>query len=427
MGSAAALLTFSFYLFNFFCTATTPLVASQRASGNPEKAIQTGGQALSLALASGALLTTVLLVFQQPLLQIMGTTPDTYSYASSFLALRALAAPAVLCISASTGVLRGYLDTKTPIYILVAANMVNLVLDVVLIPGAGLGPLGAAIATTTAEWISALSFLAVLAGALPSAGNLSEKLSVRPSLSIPAWNEVQPLVVASAAVFFRSLVLQVTLSSATAMAARDASASVAAHQIAIQLWLLCSFVADALAAASQALIADALGERSRRRPNDGEDGAVQLITKTIFAYSLALGLFLSTGLGVANANGFLLSFFTADSSTQAALDPVLTLLILSQPLNSLVFAADGVLQGAAEFPFQAKAMLLSGSTAWISFLALEQTGFMAAAEGNTTLLNIWIALNVLQLMRGLTSLVKVIDKNGPINLLASSSDSSGAR
>ena len=238
---------------------------------------------------------------------------------------------------------------------------------------------------------------------------------------------MQPLVVASAAVFSRSLVLQVTLSSATAMATRDASASVAAHQIAIQLWLLCSFVADALAAASQALIADALGERSRRRPNDGEDGAVQLITKTIFAYSLALGLFLSTGLGVANANGFLLSFFTADSSTQAALDPVLTLLILSQPLNSLVFAADGVLQGAAEFPFQAKAMLLSGSTAWISFLALEQTGFMAAAEGNTTLLNIWIALNVLQLMRGLTSLVKVIDKNGPINLLASSSDSSGAR
>eukprot|EP00957_Ditylum_brightwellii_P039189 2964248-Ditylum_brightwellii.AAC.1 len=34
MGSAAALLTFSCYLFNFLCTATTPLVASCRTSGD---------------------------------------------------------------------------------------------------------------------------------------------------------------------------------------------------------------------------------------------------------------------------------------------------------------------------------------------------------------------------------------------------------
>eukprot|EP00957_Ditylum_brightwellii_P073781 5606814-Ditylum_brightwellii.AAC.1 len=38
-----------------------------------------------------------------------------------------------------------------------------------------------------------------------------------------------------------------------ATAAALASASLAAHQIALQLWILCSFVCDALAAASQAL------------------------------------------------------------------------------------------------------------------------------------------------------------------------------
>lgn len=49
MGSAAALLSFSFYLFNFLCFATTPLVAKQRAAGNEQAALDVGGQALSLS------------------------------------------------------------------------------------------------------------------------------------------------------------------------------------------------------------------------------------------------------------------------------------------------------------------------------------------------------------------------------------------
>ena len=46
----------------------------------------------------------------------------------------------------------------------------------------------------------------------------------------------------------------------------EAAASIAAHQIALQLWLLCSFVCDALAAASQALVADRIG-----REDEGKD------------------------------------------------------------------------------------------------------------------------------------------------------------
>ena len=103
---------------------------------------------------------------------------------------------------------------------------------------------------------------------LPADGQLGSNppkgkrtLSVVPSLSIPEWKEIKPLVVASSSVFLRTAVLQITLSSAAAMAARSegGAASVAAHQIAIQLWMLCSFVADALAAASQGLVADGIG------------------------------------------------------------------------------------------------------------------------------------------------------------------------
>lgn len=153
MGSAAALLTFSFYLFNFLCTVTTPLVSQKRASGDEPGAIQLGRQALSLALLLGIVLAGVLVVFSGPLLRVMGTGQTgeaSRKYAASFLGVRAVAAPAVFVISASTGILRGYLDTRTTFVILLGANLVNLSLDVLLVWWLRMGPTGAAIATTTA-------------------------------------------------------------------------------------------------------------------------------------------------------------------------------------------------------------------------------------------------------------------------------------
>lgn len=428
VASSAALLSFSFYVFNFLCTATTPIVAARRASGDEGGAVAVGGQALSLALALGAVLCSILITQSQPLLEVMGTGStgsDANEYATSFLTIRALAAPAVLGISASTGVLRGYFDTKTPLVILLLANVVNLVLDVVLITGAGMGPAGAAIATTTAEWIAVVSFLGVLGGILPSAegelgsnqnknrsedggSSLGTNLIVTPSLSIPPWEEVKPLIVASSSIFLRSIVLQIGLSGAAAMAARNgasAAASAAAHQIALQLWLLCSFVCDALAAASQALIADSLGRK--------DVIVTRSVSNTIFAYSLGLGGILTLTLLIGTKSGFLPNLFTADPEIQAALGPLLAVIILAQPLNSFVFAADGVLQGAAEFPYQAKTMALSVWIAVSSFIAFE---YLEYGEKDT-LVHVWYALMVLQVMRGFTSLLKIVESDGPIDLL----------
>jgi len=423
MGSAAALLTFSFYIFNFLCTAVTPLISLKRASGDEKGAIEIGGQALSLAITLGVTLSIVLLAFRQPLLRVMGTSytgDDANAYALAFISVRALAAPAVLLIEASTGILRGYLDTKTPIVVLFGANLVNLTLDVILIVFAGLGPMGAAIATTSAEWISAILYLSVLAGRLPAAGgelgknrttDAGETVSVTPLLELPTFAQIKPLIVASSSVLLRTLILQLSLSGAAAMAARGgeglsetAAASVAAHQIGIQLYLICSFFCDSLAAASQGLVADALGNK--------DSAAVRDISLTVFQYSLYLGLGLAGLLQLGESTGFLFHIFTNDALTQSSLSRILPLIVLAQPVSSMVFAADGVLQGASEFPFQAKAMVLSGLTGVSTFVALQ-----AAGPNDDTLFHVWIALIALQAMRGFTSLYKIVEKDGPINIL----------
>lgn len=58
-------------------------------------------------------------------------------------------------------------------------------------------------------------------------------------------------------------------------------------------------------------------------------------------------------------------------------------------------------------------MALSGATALASFAVLEN-----GRSDVDTLVHIWAALLVLQLARGLTSLWKLIDKDGPIDLLS---------
>lgn len=443
VGSASGLLTFSFYLFSFLTTVTTPLVSERRAAGNESAAILIGSQALSLAFILGLTLSVVLLTFSQPLLNVMGAQEigiDATNFATSFVQIRALAAPAIFMSSASTGILRGYLDTKSAFYILFGANMINFALDVLLIGIGGMGPAGAAIATTTAEWMSCLSFLGILAGFLPSAtgqlgsnqnGNLdgpentpllpkstknssaadfSSMVVMKPSFNIPSWETIKPLVVASSASFLRSFSLQLFIAGATAMAARSGNnesdigaSSIAAHQIALQLWLLCSFVCDALAAASQALVADALGRSNIKD--------VRNVCKVIISSSLGLGVLLALLLLLGDVFGTILYLFTNDVATQEALKPILSILILSQPLNSYVFALDGIIQGASEFTYEAKSMFVSALIAVGAYILLDTYEV-------DRLMNVWLSLTSLMLMRALTTSFKICQPLGPIDILS---------
>jgi putative MATE family efflux protein len=412
------------------------LVSLERAAGREDRAKALGGQALSLAIGLGVALCLVLLVGKHQLLHLMGTEstgPLANDYALAFLTIRALAAPAILTIEAATGVLRGFLDTRTPILILVASNAINLLLDFILIAGAHMGPMGAAIATTSAEWIGAILFLLVLGGKLPSASpprvtgsttdpSVSSRLAIFPTLEFPIWEEVQPLVLASSSVFFRAVVLQLTYVGAAAMAARGggnvsitsggtvlaAAAVVAAHQIAIQLRMFGSFFCDSLAAAAQGLIADKLGRN--------DPVGVREVSRAVFQYSFVLGLGLAVVLQLGESTSVVFDLFTRDSQTKDALATILPLLIFTQPLNALVFAADGILQGASEFAYQARSMALSCATGAACFWFFES----GSESHQDILIHIWLGMVGLQAMRGLTSAWKVFEAEGPIDLAARS-------
>ena len=91
LGVNSALFTFSFVVFNFLATATTPLVAASLAAGDRDKAGRVTLQAMALALVLGVALAGGLVAGAEPALALMGAPPSTgemHDLAKEFLLIR---------------------------------------------------------------------------------------------------------------------------------------------------------------------------------------------------------------------------------------------------------------------------------------------------------------------------------------------------
>lgn len=402
-GSANAVVGIALSIFNFLTSATTPLVASRRAAGDPGGARTIGGQALTLALMIGLSLTAVLSVGARFFLTGVGSNAaGTLGLATVLVRVRAAAAPAVLLMSASVGILRGCLDTRTPLQILASATILNIFLDIIFVFGFGWGAIGAAAATTISEWVSAIALLGRLqSGITGKTGD--ELLKVQPTWNVNLTLAI-PLLRASAAIFGRTVVLQGALTTATAFAAFGSGAvGAAAHEVARQLWLLCSFICDSLAAAAQALIARSMGIGDRQ--------TAKRIAQAVSAYGLILGCILSVILSGLLKLRVIPELLTRDIATAAAARQLLSIVILAQPFNAFVFVADGIMQGAQDFGFQFRSMVFA------CLLSASITVGLARFEGSLVprLPHIWIGLYALSLGRAVSAAWRyTADPTGPL-------------
>src|SRR5215217_7704527 len=144
---AATLLTGTFTLFNFLTYGTTAQVARLSGAAEHDEAGRLAAQALWLASAIGVLLTAGLAGLAVPLVDLMGADGHTGELAVLYLRIGSLGLPFALIALAGQGFLRGVSDLRTPLVIVVVANVVNVVLNVVFIYAFGWGLAGSAWAT----------------------------------------------------------------------------------------------------------------------------------------------------------------------------------------------------------------------------------------------------------------------------------------
>lgn len=111
--------------------------------------------ALALAVVGGAVLTVLGLLISKPVMALMNTPADILDASALYLRIYFLGMIPQMVYNTGTGILRAVGDTKRPLYFLIVASFVNIVLDILLVAIIPLGVAGAALATVFSQVVSA--------------------------------------------------------------------------------------------------------------------------------------------------------------------------------------------------------------------------------------------------------------------------------
>jgi putative MATE family efflux protein len=336
---AGTILTTGFVLFNFLAYGTTGSVARAVGAHDGRRAAHLAVQGLWLASVIGVGLTVAGWVTAGALVDLFGVTGAVREAALSYLRISLLGAPAVLVALVGVGYLRGLQDIRTTLAVAIGSNVVNLVVELVLIYGLGIGIVGSAWATVLAQAGAAGVYLGII-------GRTVRRQGVGLG---PDPRRLRALVQVSSRLLVRTGSLLLALAVATGVASRMGPASLAAHQIAFQVWSFLALVLDALAIAGQAMTGRLLGA--------GDAAGARTAGRRMVRWGLAAGCAFAVVLALSRPA--LVPLFTPDRRVaDLALDLLLVVAAL-QPLNAVVFVLDGVLIGAGDLRYLAAAMALS--------------------------------------------------------------------
>jgi putative MATE family efflux protein len=352
-------------VFNFLVYGTTAQVARAHGAGDAGRAHALGAQAIWLGLALGCVLAVATLAFAGPAVTVLARHGHIADLAARYLRISAAGLPAILLATAGQGYLRGISRLRRPLEIVIAANVANLILELVLVYGLNLGLDGSALGTVAAQLATGAAFV-VIARPLP-----------RPQLRL-----MRGLARVGTEIAIRTSALYVSFIVASAVLARIGKASLGAHQVAFQLYNLLALVLDALAIAGQVLIGRMLG---------GGDGAgAYVAARRLVTLSLVGGC--ASGLVLLVLYGPLPHVFTSDPRVIDRLHAIWPLFAAMQPAAAVVFALDGVLIGAGDTRFLAGAMVLA---ALIFYVPLA----LAALHFHWGIVGVWAGLMALVAVR----------------------------
>ncbi|TWD80491.1 putative MATE family efflux protein [Kribbella amoyensis] len=362
----------------FLAYGTTSAVARRIGAGDHRGALAQGIDGLWLALLLGLVLALAGLALAPAAIGAFDPSPDVAGHATTYLRISCLGIPSMLLLLAATGVLRGLQDTRTPMVVAIAANLLNIALNLLLVYGLDLDIAGSAMGTVLAQTAAGVALVVVVVrGARRDGAKLRPD---RPGILASAQSGV-PL-------FVRTLTLRVGIVLTTFVATSIGTTSVAAHQVAFTLWSLLALALDAIAIAAQALTGRALGA--------GDVEGTRTITRRMMWWGLWSGLV--GGIALWGLHWIYVPWFTEDPAVRETLAAILLVAALWQPVNGVVFVLDGVLIGAGDGPYLA----VAGIIALILFVPLALS--VLWLDGGVVAL--WWAFGGYMLARLLTLLVR---------------------
>ena len=161
LGNAATNIAFPV---SIICTATALLLGIGSASnfnlemgaGQEKKACQIAATGLSLLVICGVIISIIVGVFLNPLLELFGVTPDVLPYAQDYTGITAVGIPFLVLTTGGNHLIRADRSPTYSMMCMLTGAILNTILDPLFIFGCNWGIKGAAWATVIGQMVSGM-------------------------------------------------------------------------------------------------------------------------------------------------------------------------------------------------------------------------------------------------------------------------------
>ncbi len=159
VGANASLINLLTNLFIGFSVGANVMVAQFYGARKEQEMGETVHSSLVLSFVCGVILLVIGILAAPEILILMGTPQDVLSQAVLYIRIYFAGMPVILLYNFGSSILRAVGDTRRPLYYLLAAGVINIILNLIFVIGFKMGVAGVALATVISQCVSAALIL----------------------------------------------------------------------------------------------------------------------------------------------------------------------------------------------------------------------------------------------------------------------------
>ena len=395
----ASLFNLIYWNFGFLRMGTSGITAQAYGARRWDEAVKTLVRACTIALG----IALVLIALQWPiglLVPVIFEGSDkVLTMALTYFQVRIWAAPATLGLYAIKGWFIGMQDSKTPMWIAIALNIVNIVFSLLFVLVLHWDIAGVALGTVVAQYSGLAMGIVFLRKKFrneelkkPKAISQKPTSFLRESLR---WEEMRRFFKVNSDIFLRTVCLSAVFTFITAAGSHISDEVLAVNNLLMQFFTLFSYIMDGFAYAGESLVGRYIGAR--------EANNLRSAVRLLIVWGLVLTVVFTAAYAVGGE--WFLSIFTDQQAVIDAAGDYLFWVLIVPVCGFAAFLFDGIFIGATASRTMRNAMFVATAAFFAVYYGLKA---LNAPLDTLTWNNIlWTAFMVFLTLRGLIQVLRL--------------------
>lgn len=378
MAIGTTIFNFLYWNFSFLRMGTSGFAAQAYGARNLSEAARTLVRAALVALAISIVIVALQLPIDALAMRVMEGSSGVEQAASRYFLMRIWAAPATLMLNVMTGWFIGMQNSRTPMWIAIVINVINVVMSLLAVWVLDMGIAGVAFGTVIAQWSGLVMALVIV---WRNYGRIFSRERLGSLSSIMAPKVMGRFFRVNRDIFLRTICLVAVFTYFTIASSAMGDTLLSVNTLMLQLFTLFSYMMDGFAYAGEAL--------SGRYYGAGSTSMLRRAVRALLWWGVGVMAIFTVIYGLWAPQ--ILSLFTPSVAILTAAGEYALWAALVPVCSFLAFTLDGIIVGITATYIMRNAMFAATALFFVAYFVLTP------AMGNNGL---WVAFLLFLLARG---------------------------